>query len=127
MDTKSDLDFASPSPRKTERSRNHYLKTGSVLLTLAVLYHLTQILNFGRIPPSSTSLVADVDVNFVQKQDSWDWAAIEPSRDLEWHTCYDGTFTCARLDVSLSPISSSFSTFANEKIGTSRLARPSRS
>ncbi|KAI0477095.1 TAP-like protein-domain-containing protein [Xylariaceae sp. FL0804] len=29
------------------------------------------------------------------------WSDITPSRDLEWHKCYDGEFECARLDVPL--------------------------
>ncbi|KAI1260403.1 hypothetical protein F5Y18DRAFT_256863 [Xylariaceae sp. FL1019] len=29
------------------------------------------------------------------------WNNIDPSRDLDWHSCYDGAFDCARLDLPL--------------------------
>lgn len=29
------------------------------------------------------------------------WLDIKPSRKLQWHTCYDGAYECARLDVPL--------------------------
>ncbi|KAK8129356.1 hypothetical protein PG999_001736 [Apiospora kogelbergensis] len=31
----------------------------------------------------------------------WTWTDIQPSRDLEWHKCYEDKFDCARLDVPL--------------------------
>ena len=30
----------------------------------------------------------------------WTWTDIQPSRNLEWHKCYEDKFDCARLDVS---------------------------
>ncbi|KAI0153115.1 hypothetical protein GGR57DRAFT_503254 [Xylariaceae sp. FL1272] len=29
------------------------------------------------------------------------WSKIAPSRDLEWQSCYDGAFDCARLDLPM--------------------------
>lgn len=40
------------------------------------------------------------NVGDLTNETSWDWAALEPSRELKWHKCYNGVFTCARLDVS---------------------------
>lgn len=31
----------------------------------------------------------------------WSWDSIKPSRTLRWHSCYDGAYECARLDVPL--------------------------
>ncbi|KAL8372187.1 hypothetical protein RB595_001810 [Gaeumannomyces hyphopodioides] len=31
----------------------------------------------------------------------WSWAALEPSRSLTWHRCYDDGYDCARLDVPM--------------------------
>ncbi|KAI0487732.1 hypothetical protein F4859DRAFT_466015 [Xylaria cf. heliscus] len=31
----------------------------------------------------------------------WKWNTIEPSRELLWHSCYDGAYDCARLDVPM--------------------------
>ncbi|KAK5626704.1 hypothetical protein RRF57_002419 [Xylaria bambusicola] len=32
---------------------------------------------------------------------SRDWSLIEPTRELHWHTCYDGAYDCARLDLPM--------------------------
>ncbi|KAI0441623.1 hypothetical protein F4803DRAFT_408742 [Xylaria telfairii] len=31
----------------------------------------------------------------------WKWSVIEPSRDLLWHSCYNGAYDCARLDLPM--------------------------
>ncbi|KAK7978584.1 hypothetical protein PG988_006074 [Apiospora saccharicola] len=36
-----------------------------------------------------------------QSPQGWKWADIQPSRDLEWHKCYENKYDCARLDVPL--------------------------
>ncbi|KAI0909236.1 hypothetical protein F4823DRAFT_563023 [Ustulina deusta] len=36
-----------------------------------------------------------------QQADVQEWSMIEPSRDLQWHSCYDGTYDCARLDLPM--------------------------
>ncbi|KAI0418993.1 hypothetical protein F5X98DRAFT_88189 [Xylaria grammica] len=36
-----------------------------------------------------------------QRADTQDWSTIEPSRDLLWHSCYNGAYDCARLDVPM--------------------------
>lgn len=33
------------------------------------------------------------------QSDIFDWAELQPSKELEWQKCYDGKFDCARLDV----------------------------
>lgn len=32
---------------------------------------------------------------------AFSWTSIPPSRTLEWHSCFDGEYDCARLDVPL--------------------------
>ncbi|KAI0424725.1 hypothetical protein F5Y09DRAFT_323575 [Xylaria sp. FL1042] len=36
-----------------------------------------------------------------QQADTQDWSTIEPSRDLQWHSCYNGAYDCARLDLPM--------------------------
>lgn len=36
-----------------------------------------------------------------RQADDQNWSAIEPSRDLHWHACYDGAYDCARLDLPM--------------------------
>ncbi|KAI1744717.1 hypothetical protein F4680DRAFT_233836 [Xylaria scruposa] len=31
----------------------------------------------------------------------WKWSMIEPNRVLLWHSCYDGAYDCARLDLPM--------------------------
>lgn len=33
--------------------------------------------------------------------DGFSWASISPSRTLEWHSCFNGEYDCARLDLPL--------------------------
>lgn len=33
--------------------------------------------------------------------EEFNWAGIKPSRKLLWHSCYDGAYECARLDVPM--------------------------
>ncbi|KAI0975660.1 hypothetical protein F4678DRAFT_276781 [Xylaria arbuscula] len=33
--------------------------------------------------------------------DIQEWSMIEPSQDLQWHSCYNGAYDCARLDLPM--------------------------
>lgn len=41
------------------------------------------------------------DIDMSVMNNAFLWASIPPSRTLEWHSCYDGLYDCARLDVPL--------------------------
>lgn len=102
MDTKFSPVFPTPPPPKVGKSPRNYMKGGLAILGFAALYHVVHRFAFDRKPLILTSLPVEVNVDATPKEDSWDWAAVEPNRELEWHQCYNGNFTCARLDVSLS-------------------------
>lgn len=118
MDTKTDyesqklLQDGSVERMNIARGRPN---AGLALIGIAVLACLQVVLNsFSRIAP--VPIISDLKNS---KNTSWDWAAVLPSRDLKWHKCYDRSFDCARLDVSL-PISSIVQDFCNQYMGRYR-------
>ena len=91
------------SSRSTNRNRHACL----ALVGVAALWYLYLGLESRFRTPNNTTAVsiAASHTSSVTKEGSWNWAGVEPSRDLKWHECYDDAFTCARLDVS-SPATS---------------------
>ncbi|KAK7979737.1 hypothetical protein PG989_012194 [Apiospora arundinis] len=55
----------------------------------------------GLIPSVKLGLPVEIQQTAAQLPQEWKWADIQPSRNLEWHKCYDNKFDCARLDVPL--------------------------
>ena len=53
----------------------------------------------GFIPFASVGSQVESQLAATQPSQQWKWADIEPSRNLEWHKCYENKFDCARLDV----------------------------
>lgn len=41
------------------------------------------------------------DVDLSEMSNAFSWASITPSRTLEWHSCFNSQYDCARLDVPL--------------------------
>ncbi|KAL8339750.1 hypothetical protein RB601_006051 [Gaeumannomyces tritici] len=51
---------------------------------------------------AAKSLFRDTTPPTATKPDGqWSWAALESSRSLTWHRCYDDGYDCARLDVPM--------------------------
>lgn len=71
------------------------------IIGVAALYHfLSTFLPAATTPVRNPTTLANTH-NVVEAFDGYDWAALQPSRKLEWQKCYDGKFDCARLDVPL--------------------------
>ncbi|ETS79188.1 hypothetical protein PFICI_09041 [Pestalotiopsis fici W106-1] len=68
------------------------------IIGLAVFYHFLS--TFLPSPPIHWSSIADTP-SIPEAINGNSWAALQPSRKLEWQKCYDGKFDCARLDVPL--------------------------
>ncbi|TGJ78896.1 hypothetical protein E0Z10_g9869 [Xylaria hypoxylon] len=65
-----------------------------------VLYQLRE--NDGIAPLSTVSHKSQTSSRGSQQQAyAQEWSTIEPSRDLLWHSCYNGAYDCARLDVQM--------------------------
>jgi len=76
-----------------------------VVLSLSVAGLMVYQLHQKRFAPwtGGNRLSRDPRRKQEQEQDDreWEWGAIEPSRDLRWHSCYDDTYDCARLDLPM--------------------------
>ncbi|KAI0542796.1 hypothetical protein GGR58DRAFT_171322 [Xylaria digitata] len=65
-----------------------------------VLYQLHE--NEGIMPPSTVSQKSQTSSRSSHQQaDAQEWNMIEPTRDLLWHSCYNGAYDCARLDLPM--------------------------
>ncbi|KAI1869038.1 uncharacterized protein JN550_006025 [Neoarthrinium moseri] len=71
--------------------------TTSFLISITVLAALLQLHRAFLTVTSSVSPLGTSE----EKTAVWDWAALEPSKELVWERCYGGQFDCARLDVPL--------------------------
>ncbi|KAI0162629.1 alpha beta hydrolase fold family [Pestalotiopsis sp. NC0098] len=67
------------------------------IVGIAALYHFVSA--FSPLAPSNPTRIANA--NAQQETTGYNWAALQPSRKLDWQKCYDGRFDCARLDVPL--------------------------
>ncbi|KAH8203264.1 hypothetical protein TruAng_002562 [Truncatella angustata] len=81
---------ATPSTHGQRIKRQWATSTILALLGMAALYHFIQIFLF---TPASTSS----EDRYIA-ENIFDWAALQPSRELKWKNCYHGKFDCARLE-----------------------------
>ncbi|RDW82867.1 hypothetical protein BP6252_03979 [Coleophoma cylindrospora] len=90
-------------PKRPEKFRRSIARAGLALAGVVALCYIYQGFPHHFITPryTSTAPVTVTHTAYASTQGSWNWAGVEPSRDLQWHSCYDDAFTCARLDVPL--------------------------
>jgi hypothetical protein len=70
----------------------------SIIGVVALYHFLSTFLPSPATPAGDLTTLANTH-NVVKAFDGYDWAALQPSRKLEWQKCYNGKFDCARLDV----------------------------
>ncbi|KAI1750499.1 hypothetical protein F4782DRAFT_246550 [Xylaria castorea] len=86
---------------RQERHRWRHVANAIVLVLFAIGLVLYQLREWKGA--ASRSSVNHQSQSPHQQEDAqeWKWSMIEPSRVLLWHSCYDGAYDCARLDLPM--------------------------
>ncbi|KAK8036914.1 hypothetical protein PG991_001228 [Apiospora marii] len=91
----------SDSPRSVGEAAQERLQRRRIRTVVAI--GVTGILALGYFngvsPFANISSQVEAQLVATQSSQEWKWADIQPSRNLEWHRCYENKFDCARLDV----------------------------
>ncbi|KAI0195439.1 hypothetical protein F4808DRAFT_440559 [Astrocystis sublimbata] len=72
-----------------------------MLIVTGILGYRHQLGDWGGITPRSRLNRQSQGLRQPEDDRTWEWTTIEPSRDLQWHSCYDGAYDCARLDLPM--------------------------
>ncbi|KAL1864612.1 hypothetical protein Daus18300_007629 [Diaporthe australafricana] len=93
------MDEKSPLLRPLVRRESGKLRYELLLALLAIACFVT----FGIVvhkSPNPRQDVSSIDIDEIQTQD-FSWGNITPSKTLTWHSCFDGEYDCARLEVPM--------------------------
>lgn len=88
--------FCEAATDKRHRRRTRTVLAASVT-GIAALGYFAGFIPFTNLGSQARAQLATTQSP--QEPQEWKWADILPSRDLEWHKCYENKFDCARLDV----------------------------
>jgi hypothetical protein len=91
----------SSNPTARSKTRRYVIHTLLALAAASLLLLLTHIYNATSTGPGVKVPLFPPTLGIDRHHAKFRWADIVPSRELEWHLCYEDEFDCARVDMPL--------------------------